>query len=542
MLRINGELKPRDLPALSAAAIESILAEITNEEQRERFNAEKELDFSCTTDGIGRFRVNAALQRGSIALAFRLVKEQIPSLEDLRLPDVCGRLALKPRGLVLVTGPTGCGKSTTLAAMIDHLNSRERRHVVSIEDPIEYIHTNKLMPHLAEGAWTGHVVFRRGALTHTLRQDPDVILVGEMRDLATIAAALTAAETGHLVLTTLHTPSAPQTVDRIIDVFPPHQQQQVRVQLSLVLEAVLCQTLAAAGRWRGKSRGDRDHGRHVRRSKPHPGREDTPVAERHTDRRAVRHADPGPGRWPPSVRAASSPWKTALARCQSPDELRAPVGSEGEPGSLRARARHRLDRQDTMGQRFLGTSKQADYRVYAALAGLVAFAVYLRTLAPTVMWYDMGELTTTSYVLGIAHNTGYPLYILLGKLFTFLPFGDVAYRVNLMSAVFAALTVSLVFLIIHDLTKSMPGGALRLADAGLLLDALVGRYLGGVVLAERLLYRRHHAPAAALAGERASMAVVPGVATVRTEPRATTDSSCCWCRASFSFSGREGIR
>ena len=242
VLRVNGELRPQDLPVLSAVAVESILAEITNEEQRERFTGEKELDFSCTTEGIGRFRVNAALQRGSITLAFRLVKEQIPSLADLRLPDVCGRLALKPRGLVLVTGPTGCGKSTTLAAMIEHLNERERRHVISIEDPIEYIHANRLCI-ISQRELGPDTLSFNAALTHALRQDPDVILVGEMRDLATIAAALTAAETGHLVLTTLHTPSAPQTVDRIIDVFPPHQQQQVRVQLSLVLEAVLCQTL-----------------------------------------------------------------------------------------------------------------------------------------------------------------------------------------------------------------------------------------------------------------------------------------------------------
>ncbi len=242
VLRINGELRPQNLPNLSPQDVESVLHRITSEEQRAQFNREKELDFSWTSDDSGRFRVNAALQRGTITLAFRLVKGRVPTLADLRLPEVCGRLALKPRGLVLVTGPTGCGKSTTLAAMIDHLNGRERRHIVSIEDPIEYVHSNRLSI-ISQRELGADTLSYDAALIHALRQDPDVILVGEMRDLATISAALTAAETGHLVLTTLHTPSAPQTVDRIIDVFPPHQQQQVRVQLSLVLEAVLCQTL-----------------------------------------------------------------------------------------------------------------------------------------------------------------------------------------------------------------------------------------------------------------------------------------------------------
>jgi twitching motility protein PilT len=242
VLRIDGELEPQELPPLSVAAMSVILEEITDDEQRERFAEEKELDFAYVAAGIGRFRINAALQRGTVTLAFRLVREQIPSLEDLGLPDICGSLALKRRGLVLVTGPTGCGKSTTLAAMTGYLNERERRHVVTIEDPIEYVHQNKkcLISQRELGPDTKSFA---GALKHALRQDPDVILVGEMRDLATIAAALTAAETGHLVLATLHTPNAPQTIDRIIDVFPPHQQQQVRAQLAMALEAVLCQTL-----------------------------------------------------------------------------------------------------------------------------------------------------------------------------------------------------------------------------------------------------------------------------------------------------------
>ncbi len=243
VLRIDGELEPQELPPLSAAAMSAILEEITDDEQRERFDEEKELDFAyLAPGGISRFRVNAAFQRGSVTLAFRLVREDIPSLEELGLPAICGSLALKRRGLVLVTGPTGCGKSTTLAAMIGHLNERERRHIVTIEDPIEYMHQNKrcLISQRELGPDTKSFA---DALIHALRQDPDVILVGEMRDLATIAAALTAAETGHLVLATLHTPNAPQTIDRVIDVFPPHQQQQVRAQLAMALEAVLCQTL-----------------------------------------------------------------------------------------------------------------------------------------------------------------------------------------------------------------------------------------------------------------------------------------------------------
>jgi twitching motility protein PilT len=242
VLRIDGELEPQDLPPLSVAAMAAILETIADDEQRRRFGEEKELDFAYTAPTIGRFRVNAALQRGTVVLSFRLVKEQIPSLEELELPAICGDLVLKRRGLVLVTGPTGCGKSTTLAAMIGYLNERERRHVVTIEDPIEYVHQNNKCL-ISQRELGPDTISFAGALVHALRQDPDVILVGEMRELATIAAALTAAETGHLVLATLHTHDAPQTIDRIIDVFPPHQQQQVRAQLAMALEAVLCQTL-----------------------------------------------------------------------------------------------------------------------------------------------------------------------------------------------------------------------------------------------------------------------------------------------------------
>ena len=242
VLRIHGSLVPQDLPELTPEVVKAALNQITTSDQQEMFDQRKELDFAYSADGVGRFRVNASMQRGTVALAFRLVRTDIPTLKDLGLPEVCSSLVLKPRGLVLVTGPTGCGKSTTLAAMIDHLNELERRHIVTIEDPIEYVHQNKqcLISQRELGPDTDSFA---SALKHVLRQDPDVILVGEMRDLETIATALTAAETGHLVLATLHTPSAAQTIDRIIDSFPPHQQQQIKVQLSTILEAVLCQTL-----------------------------------------------------------------------------------------------------------------------------------------------------------------------------------------------------------------------------------------------------------------------------------------------------------
>jgi twitching motility protein PilT len=242
VLRIHGSLVLQEMPELTPEAVQAALSQITTPDQQETFDREKEIDFAYSADGVGRFRVNVSLQRGTVALVFRLVRTDIPTLSDLGLPEVCRSLVLKPRGLVLVTGPTGCGKSTTLAAMIDHLNELEQRHIVTIEDPIEYIHLNKrcLISQRELGPDTNSFA---SALKHVLRQDPDVILVGEMRDLETIGAALTAAETGHLVLATLHTTSAAQTIDRIIDSFPPHQQQQVRVQLSTALEAVLCQTL-----------------------------------------------------------------------------------------------------------------------------------------------------------------------------------------------------------------------------------------------------------------------------------------------------------
>jgi twitching motility protein PilT len=243
VLRINGELVPqKEIPEVTNEDMKQFFEEVATDGQRDSFARELELDFAYQADGIGRFRVNAYLQGGTISLACRPIRAQIPTIEELGLPEVCKSLALKPSGLIVVTGPTGCGKSTTLAAMMNHLNQQAKRKVITIEDPIEFIHhdISCIFSQRELGRDTRSFA---NALKHALREDPDVILVGEMRDLETMAITLTAAETGHLVLTTLHTSSAPRAIDRFIDVFPPHQQQQVRTQLATSLEGVLYQTL-----------------------------------------------------------------------------------------------------------------------------------------------------------------------------------------------------------------------------------------------------------------------------------------------------------
>jgi len=243
VLRIDGMLTPlQDLPPITAKDVEMLLDRIATPEQGSTFLREMELDFAYSVPGLARFRVSALRQRGTISLSFRLVPFEVLSLDDLGLPQICKELVLKPRGLVLVTGPTGSGKSTTVAAMINHLNENDMRNVITIEDPIEYLHPNKKCL-IAQRDLGDDTKSFDVALVHALRHDPDVIVVGEMRDLATIATAIRAAETGHLVLGTLHTIDAAQTVDRIIDIFPADQQQQIRLQLSQVIEAVLSQAL-----------------------------------------------------------------------------------------------------------------------------------------------------------------------------------------------------------------------------------------------------------------------------------------------------------
>jgi len=243
VLRIDSELAVQEeWPPFTAEDIEGIFEQITTQEQREAFGREHELDFAYSVPGLARFRVNVLRQRGTMSLAFRRVPSSVPSVDELGLPQVCKTLILKPRGLVLVTGPAGSGKSTTLAAMINHLNENATRSVITIEDPIEYLfHDKKCL--IRQRDMGDDTKSFSAALVHALRHDPDVIVIGEMRDLETISTAITAAETGHLVLATLHTLDAAQSIDRIIDVFPPAQQRQMRLQLSQVIEAVLSQTL-----------------------------------------------------------------------------------------------------------------------------------------------------------------------------------------------------------------------------------------------------------------------------------------------------------
>ena len=242
VIRIDGRLYRTNLPVLSPDDVETIIFPILSNEQRRELEQNWELDFGYGLHGVGRFRVNVYRDKGSYAAAFRTINSTPPKFEDLGLPDVVKKVADRPRGLILVTGPTGSGKSTTLAAMIDYINSTRVEHVLTIEDPIEFIHqSKKSIIHQRElGQDTKSVA---NALRSALREDPDVILVGEMRDLETTRLALTAAETGHLVLGTLHTSSASQTIDRIVDIFPEVQQQQIRLQLSISLVAVFSQCL-----------------------------------------------------------------------------------------------------------------------------------------------------------------------------------------------------------------------------------------------------------------------------------------------------------
>ncbi|MBS3957431.1 MAG: PilT/PilU family type 4a pilus ATPase [Clostridiales bacterium] len=242
-IRLRGEIVPvENTKVLEPRDTTEMILSLLSEDQRRKFETELELDFAYTIPGVSRFRANVFQQRNSLGAVFRVIPLKIPTISELQLPKVSRYLAERPRGLVLITGPTGSGKSTTLAAMIDHINEHRAVHIITLEDPIEFMHKNK-KAYVNQREVGEDTRSFAAALKRVLRQDPDVILVGEMRDLETISAAITAAETGHLVLATLHTTGGPATVDRIIDVFPPHQQQQVRMQLSSTLEGVLSQVL-----------------------------------------------------------------------------------------------------------------------------------------------------------------------------------------------------------------------------------------------------------------------------------------------------------
>lgn len=254
VFRVDGKLIRTNMEALTAENVETLVFPILNNEQRRKLEQEWELDLSYGIHGLGRFRVNVYKNNGTYAAAFRTINTQVPSFETLGLPPVVKKITERPRGLILVTGPTGSGKSTTLASMIDHINETRNEHILTIEDPVEFVHkSKKSVVHQRElGQDTRSFA---NALKSALREDPDIILVGEMRDLDTISLAITAAETGHLVMGTLHTSSASQTIDRIIDVFPQGQQQQIRIMLSNSLCAVFSQTLLPKLAENGEKKG-----------------------------------------------------------------------------------------------------------------------------------------------------------------------------------------------------------------------------------------------------------------------------------------------
>jgi twitching motility protein PilT len=251
-MRIHGHLVPMNYPELGPADTKQLIYSVLTDAQKHRFEEENELDLSFGLKGMSRFRANVFVQRGATAAAIRVIPTQIKSLEELGLPPVVSELIKRPRGLILVTGPTGSGKSTTLAAMIDKINTERHDHIITIEDPIEFLHNHKGCL-VNQREVTSDTKTFKAALKYILRQDPDVVLVGEMRDLETIEAALTIAETGHLTLATLHTNSCAQTINRIVDVFSPHQQPQVRAQLSFVLEGVLSQQLVPKMNGQGRA-------------------------------------------------------------------------------------------------------------------------------------------------------------------------------------------------------------------------------------------------------------------------------------------------
>ncbi|HSA55047.1 MAG TPA: PilT/PilU family type 4a pilus ATPase, partial [Gemmatimonadaceae bacterium] len=289
-LRVDGDIVNSNVDTvLSPKDTLQIAYSVLTENQKKRFEMEDELDFSFGIQNLARFRGNVFKQRGCVSMAIRQIPFSIRTFQDLGLPAVVAKMAERPRGLVLVTGPTGSGKSTTLAALIDKVNRERKGHIITVEDPIEFIHRHQgcIVNQREVGSDTHSFA---NALKYALREDPDVILVGEMRDLETIQAALTIAETGHLVFATLHTNSAAEAINRIIDVFPSHQQSQVRAQLAFVLEGIVTQTLLPRARPRPGDGGG-DPGDHAGHARADPRRQGAPDLLAHAVRQEVRHAD-----------------------------------------------------------------------------------------------------------------------------------------------------------------------------------------------------------------------------------------------------------
>ena len=292
---MHGAIRPIEgCPVLNNEMIRDMVFGILPQTLRERFEAEKELDTSHSIVDVGRFRLNVFQQRGTVAAALRAIPHEIPPFEVLGIPESIRSFTEMRHGLVLVTGPTGSGKSTTLASLVDIINRTKPLHIVTVEDPIEFLHTHKRAMVNQREVGQDTMSFSE-ALRRVLREDPDVILVGEMRDLETISMALTAAETGHLVFGTLHTQDAPQTIDRIIDVFPSNQQDQIRTMLAGSLEGVVTQQLLLNADGTGPTGGVRGDDLHLGHPEPRPQRQDPPDLLVDADRWSVRHADHGPG-------------------------------------------------------------------------------------------------------------------------------------------------------------------------------------------------------------------------------------------------------
>ena len=344
VIRVDGELALLDEPPLTPEDTKDVAASIMTDKQIRRFSEHNEIDFAYSAANLGRFRVNVFRQRGSISIAMRQVTTKIPTFQELHLPEIIKRLALEPRGLVLVTGTTGSGKTTTLAAMIDHINNTMRRHVVTVEDPIEVLHKDKksIINQREIGLDTDSYAT---ALKYVLRQDPDDILIGEMRDPETVSAALTAAQTGHFVMSTLHTIDATETINRIIDFFPLHQQKQIRIMLAGTLKGIISQRLLVKADGDGPRAGHRDHGVH----QPHPGLHPRPGPVgphpgRHQRGRLLRHADVRPGAAQP-VRGGAHHARRRGAGGEQPARLQAPravAGPRREPHDVLTRGPGRV--------------------------------------------------------------------------------------------------------------------------------------------------------------------------------------------------------